>query len=175
MRMLPRRRFVPTARAFLPLLLSALAMPGIVRADPVAAIAACRAIGDDAARLVCYDRIASDTPDETTRTEKMPTPRNDLTQNDSAATTAVEDRFGFAPRPEPGQADEMRKMEVAAVRKTLRGALILSMTNGQVWQQTDSTRLPSVRAGAEAQIEKGAMGGFLLTVNGRSFRAKRTE
>lgn len=175
MRMLPRRRFVLTARAFLPLLLSALAMTGIAHADPVAAIAACRAIRDDAARLVCYDRIAPDKPDEMTRTEKMPTPRNDPTQDDTGAAVPVEDRFGFAPRPEPGQTDEVRKMEVAAVRKTLRGTLILTMTNGQVWQQTDGTRLPSVRAGAEAQIEKGAMGGFLLTVNGRSFRAKRTE
>ncbi|GAB4573272.1 MAG: hypothetical protein Tsb008_07620 [Rhodothalassiaceae bacterium] len=173
--MLPRRRFVPTARAFLPFLLSALAMPGIAHADPVAAIAACRAIRDDAARLVCYDRIAPDTPDETTRTDKMPTPRNDPTQDDTGATTPVEDRFGFAPRPEPGQTDEVRKMEVAAVRKTLRGALILTMTNGQVWQQTDSTRLPAITAGMEARIEKGAIGSFLLTVNGRSFRAKRSE
>lgn len=149
-------------------LLAILVAPPSGRADPLKdAVTACRAIDADRERLLCYDGIDGETAMSMTedRTAKAP------------FTTGEpdEDRFGFGPRLEPESDEKERVMDVAEARKTPRGDWLLIMKNGQVWRQTDNVRLPTLRPDMTAKVKKGAMGGYILTITGRSFRAKRLE
>jgi len=63
----------------------------------------------------------------------------------------------------------------------VRGKLRVTLANGQVWAQTDSTRLPTisdrdVRNGLTAEIESGLMGAHFMSLSSntrRRFRAER--
>ncbi|GAK34197.1 hypothetical protein JCM17846_30070 [Iodidimonas nitroreducens] len=152
-------------------------------------IQACRQITQDAARLACFDRIALDasriemSDRSQTLDRQMPPPKDDTqsskesnkAERQSDDSQSQEDRFGFAPRPEPGQSDEERSMTVESAEKTLRGQWIIRMENGQIWQQVDTERLSRIKGGLKADIEKGVMSNFIMTIDGRSFRVKRLQ
>ncbi len=63
----------------------------------------------------------------------------------------------------------------------MRGKLRITLANGKVWAQTDSTRIPTisnrdVRNGLTAEIETGLMGAHFMTLSNntrRRFRAAR--
>ena len=57
------------------------------------------------------------------------------------------------------------------------GKLRLTMENGQVWRQVDTTRLRNVGQGPwTAEIKKAALGSFMLTLNdGRPVRVERVK
>ena len=146
----------------------------------------CQQIAQDAARLACFDRINLDefrkkTSDRSQTFDQRPaspeddTPINKAESQSQSESGGGEDRFGFAPRPEPGQSDEERSMTVESAEQTLRGRWIIRMKNGQIWQQVDGARLSKIKGGLKADIEKGVMSNFIMTIDGRSFRVKRLQ
>jgi hypothetical protein len=55
-------------------------------------------------------------------------------------------------------------LAVTAVSEGAGGKLRLTMENGQVWRQVDTTRLRNVGQGPwTAEIRKAALGSFMLT------------
>jgi hypothetical protein len=181
-------------------LLLALLMPNLAQAqnpEPPKSLSgqmqACRQIAQDTARLACFDRIELDASgtemaDRTETLDQQAPQARDNAQSSKESTKAErpsdnsqsngsvqEDRFGFAPRPEPGQSDEARSMTVESAEKSLRGQWIIRMENGQIWQQVDTERLSRIKGGLKADIEKGVMSNFIMTIDGRSFRVKRLQ
>ena len=67
------------------------------------------------------------------------------------------------------------EMTIERTRTVGYNTTIFHMTNGQVWRQTDSTRVRMPRGeGHTAEIRRGAMTSYLLRVNGEG-RAIRVE
>lgn len=161
-----------------------------LRAADDAALRACRGIADDARRLACYDALAG-APD----TKPASTPQSPTTSAVAApapAAAAATPANPSAPSPEElfgrdaaqsgeiirqaagiPQLDRLRT-RITAVAEDPAGKAIVTMANGQVWNQID--RPPARLApGEEIEIRRAAMGSFLLVrdAGGRGIRVRR--
>lgn len=140
------------------------------QSDQQDSIRQCSALADDSQRLACFDRLAHDlalSPDNT----RLHTDRNST--GDTQETKG--DSFGLAAKPSTAQDDNERQTVIVAAHKKIRGAWVLTMENEQVWEQTDTARISAPSAGDGVTISKSSLGGFFVTINGRSIRAKRIQ
>jgi hypothetical protein len=81
-----------------------------------------------------------------------------------------------------GAVQEIRSVPVTSVRQNPVGKLIVTLANGQVWIQTDSTTIGPVSSrriegGLTADLHPGALGSNFMTLSHhpRRFRARRLE
>jgi len=131
-------------------------------AELTTALQQCLQLTQDDTRLQCYDQLARSLQ----ATQATPTvqPAADPVQS-----------FGLENRvPEQQVAD--LKLEVKSVRMTKKGRLEITMQNGQVWLQTDDSRL-DVQPGDQCIIERATFGSFLLNNgrNNRNIRVRRVD
>ena len=166
-------------------------------------IKACTWIGDDAERLACFDAAAKKLSNSVARVPpenagvSSPSRRSDelaLPREQAPAAAAPsgptrqaaaprssspppQDRFGLpAEDRSSGEEEEgTREMSIARVETTPTDKLVLTMDNGQVWAQTDTQSLPPIDAGMTAVVREGFIGGYRLSVSGRTFRVKRID
>ena len=80
--------------------------------------------------------------------------------------------FGLENRAPEQQVADLR-LEVKSVRLTKKGRAEITMQNGQIWLQSDDSRL-DIKAGDVCSIERAMLGSFLLN-NGRSNRKIRVR
>lgn len=94
----------------------------------------------------------------------------------TAASTAAAEATSVAILERDDDGDVFRvEMEIERTRTVGYDTIVFYMTNGQVWRQTDSTRVRPPRGdGHTAEIRRGAMTSYLLRING-SGRAIRVE
>lgn len=162
-----------------------LLIPSIAAAQPaakvpphVASVLACQAEKDEKLRLVCYDKAATS-----------------LASASQAGTIVVLDReeirntrrslFGFnLPRlpffrGDDGEdkAQEEILAKVQSAQDVEYGKWRIVLNDGAVWQTTEPEgRLFPPRLGQDVRIKRGALGSFMLSVNGqRSVRAMRVR
>lgn len=134
----------------------------------------CRDIADGAARLACFDREvgALETADEA----------REITFTDrETAKKARRGLFGFS-FPDlggffGGDDEEIESIEtvIASVRMDRSGKYTLTMEDGAVWQQIDTTRLPhDPEPGQKVKIKTASMGSYFANIDGgRAIRMKR--
>lgn len=136
--------------------------------------AACRPIADDQSRLRCYDEAV-----DTAYAAHSP-----ATAISSAGALEGESLFGKPPEESRALASRQLGLDDpatldATVTQTLRnaaGKLVITLQNGQVWTQLDTTNL-KLEAGEPVSIRKAALGSYLLQKQsgGRSLRVRRTQ
>jgi hypothetical protein len=157
------------AAAAFALLLSSVAAPTLA-----ADLGSCVALGDDAARLACYDRVAGRPSPSPATITVAPTPGAA-----PAATVAapVAKSFGAEqlPSTQTAKAAEPSAMQ-AHIVGTFEGwdtKTRFTLDNGQVWQVTDdrSAYYPATSNPA-VTIEKGAFGSYYLSLDGLNTKAK---
>lgn len=143
---------------------------------------ACSKIENDAERLSCYDTTVQSL-------EAWEAAGEITTISRSEVNELQKDSFGFSlptlarsviPKFGEDENSEIQTVEfaVSSVRKSPLGKLIITLENGQVWEQTGSKQVNfSQKRGAEsAEIKRAALGSFKMKLDGgRSFRAKRTK
>jgi hypothetical protein len=121
-------------------------------ADPDA-LRRCRALADDAARLACYDAIATPAAAAAAAPGAAPATAG----GPSAA------RFGLPEEPSPVDRIESRiagRFEGWGPRDRIR------LANGQVWQVADDSRGAYWLDSPRVVVRRGALGGFLLEIEG---------
>ena len=144
---------------------------------------ACASIEDDAGRLACYDNAVGRLKAAEDAGEVATITREEVEQ-------VKRDSFGFSIPALPklalpklgggdddGQIDEIQQAVVNA-RTNPYKKVIITLDNGQVWEQTDSTRiyLSKKKPPQMAKIKSAAVGSFKMKLdNGRTFRAKRVK
>ena len=152
------------------------------------AIADCRAITTATDRLDCYDAIkleeelaASEAvmPDVSEAAVAMAPDDAAIGAVAAAGSAAVvdpvderpseEEEFGF----EFDVKDALQSVtsDVTEVRKNAKGGLVLTLVNGQVWQQSDGQTL-FMDEGDTVTITRGAFSAFYLTKDGKGRRYK---
>jgi hypothetical protein len=154
-----RLRRVPAAALTLSLGPLMFAAPGPALAAPspeVQAVLACRSIADDAAQLACFRRAA----------EALAAPSAETQQAAAAPPPAP---FGArAPRPpKPPKSAQVRRITLKLVSLSNPGDshAVLVFADGSVWREIDTAPLAgSLQPGQTVQIEKGALGSYLLDV-----------
>lgn len=143
---------------------------------------ACSKIENDTERLSCYDATVQSLEASEAAGEITTISRSEVNE-------LQKDSFGFSlPTlarsviPKFGEAEntEIQTVEFAvkSVRKSPLGKLLITLENGQVWQQIDSRSVHySRKVGVDnATINRAALGSFKMKLdNGRAFRVKRIE
>jgi len=168
-------------------------------------IKACTWIQEDAERLACFDAAARKLSNSAARTPSRggpafaaPAGRDDdleLPQEQAPVRAALarptrrvaaprsspppQDRFGLPEesrtREEEEEEEDTREMTIARAEMSATDKLLLTMDNGQVWMQADTQSLPPIDAGMTAVVREGFIGGYRLSVSGRTFRVKRVD
>ncbi|MBX9617293.1 MAG: hypothetical protein Q8S03_09320 [Brevundimonas sp.] len=140
-------------------------------------LVACRTVVADADRLGCYDRLVAALDQAEATGEVVVVERGQITE----ARRAL---FGFSVNPLPLFARGASEEPIEAIQSALRrasqgssGKWLFVLEDGSVWLQTDSNALGrSPRPGADISVRQGAVGSYLLSVNGaRSVRVRRQE
>jgi hypothetical protein len=138
----------------------------------VQGLLACRAIGDPAQRLACYDRQSSAVA---TAIDKK-----DLVVIDKErATAAKRSLFGFSVPSFAGLlgGGDLNQIDgtVAAATQNADNGWIIKLADGSVWSQTDDTPVAlEPRRGDKVVIKRGALGSYFVKLGSQpGFKAKR--
>ncbi len=149
------------------------------RTQAMTDLAACRVVVADAERLACYDRLVGALDQAEAAGEVVVVDRSQVTQ----ARRAL---FGFSmptlpplftrggPQDEPIDAIDSTVLRASQGQS---GKWIFVLEDESVWVQTDTGSLVRTpRPGTAISIRQGAVGSYLLSVNGaRSIRVRRQQ
>ena len=144
-----------------------IAAPALAQGGLQGRIVSCTNIADATQRLACFDAAALELKQAGEAAFGTASPKP------SALTAPVETALATKAVAEPDRVS----LAVSALTEGADGKLRLTMENGQVWRQVDTTRLRNVGQGPwTAEIKKAALGSFMLTLNdGRPVRVERVK
>jgi exopolysaccharide biosynthesis protein len=141
----------------------------------------CRAIKDNDQRLACYDALSSETSNSVAIATPKTTPAAQAMVSTPAPTTNVEsvtsiterfsEFFGFEEKEIAKHIPDSMVVEVASVSSN-GSKLVIKMTNGQVWQQTDSKPYNYRDENGQPYIQRGALGSFFFSQKGVKTRIR---
>jgi tRNA-dihydrouridine synthase len=155
----------------LPILVALLAS-SVATAQTPADIARCTAIDSNAERLACYDKLFVRSADQLQEQTKAATT---VAAADAAAASASAglDDFGLDGRKPAEQAttpkgpDEMQA-RIAKLDTQPRGEYVLTLANGQVWQQQEYDWHLAFKVGDEVIIKRGVLKSYRLQQKGNN-------
>jgi hypothetical protein len=139
-------------------------------------IVACRAVADAAARLECFD-AASKLLEEATESRQVVL----LDQGEVRKTKRSLFGFSLPKIPFFGESDEEQEQEFKQIEGEIEG--IQALSNGRyqftvngagTWQTTEGSWI-ILKNGQQFKIKRGAVGSYMLVVNGRAMRVKRVN
>lgn len=154
--------------------------------NPTDRIYACAALPEDMVRLACFDDAvgALRSKEEAGLVQTI----------DIAMIETIErEAFGFSMPSLPklfsraasgktlAEREEVEEISVAiesARLQSVTGRAIVTLENGQTWEQIDTTKIQSssLRKAKQARVRKAALGSFMMALDdGRSFRVKRAN
>ena len=136
---------VTRIKAILPLLL----LSGAALADE-SGMLRCRGIAEPAARLACYDALAS--------------------------PARAAEQFGREPRTAPPEVESIQS-HIPGVFQGWQPQSRIRLANGQVWQVTDGSSGGYRLVDPKVNLQRGMLGSYFLELEGqnRSIRVKRVE
>ncbi|WP_292073111.1 hypothetical protein [Brevundimonas sp. UBA7534] len=142
----------------------------------IAALMDCREIGDESARLSCYDHAVARLSDAQAQGDVVVMDREAIQDNERRT-------FGLGvrlwrpqgERPSPEEIQSIASTLVAARKVGPGGRWLLTLGDGSVWLQIDTASPYITRAsGQPVTIRRGAFGSYRMTVgNGVSFSVRR--
>jgi len=145
---------------------------------------ACASVTDEAQRLACYDGAVGRL--------RAAQSAGELVAVDRAQVQEIErESFGFSLPSLPRifsrsdgaggsgaavQQTERLTLQVAAIRQRNTGVYVVTMSNGQVWEQSDQISMRRLRAGDQVEIRRASLGSFMLYHDrGPAVRVRRLE
>jgi hypothetical protein len=139
-------------------------------------IVACRALADAATRLQCYD-AASKSLEEATESRQVVL----LDQGEVRKTKRSLFGFSLPKIPFFGESDEEQdeeykqiEGEIEAIQALSNGRYQFAVNDAGTWQTTEGSWL-ILKNGQKFKIKRGAVGSYMLVVNGRAIRVKRVN
>lgn len=141
--------------------------------DVFAAIAACKAIANDAARLGCLDKAVAGVGSKSSDASFGLNEARSASDDFSAANLPAKD----VERDDDGDVEAI----ASVVRKWSHdpsGRITVELENGQVWRQVDNMEVhlaESPRTPHRVRIARASFGSFTMTVNGlnRGYKVRR--
>jgi hypothetical protein len=146
------------------------------RPEAFEALVRCRAIQTDAERLQCFDRAAGDLQEAAERRDVVMVDRKTIRETKRSL-------FGLdIPNLNPFGDDDSDEPEIKSVEGVVAAAFtdgngrwVVRLQDGGTWGQTDNTPLAlRPRPGHKVKINRGAIGSYMMRVNGQpAIRVKR--
>lgn len=137
----------------------------------------CRKVTDGATRLACYD-------DATASLEQAEAKGDIVVVDREQARSVRRQAFGFSlpsislfERGEKPEDLSNVSGQVESARLNRSGKWVVKLTDGAVWEQTDTTPVARApKAGMQVKIRKAALGSFFMNLGGQTaVRARRVE
>ena len=165
----PLRRLPMLARALLAAGALVWAMLASAQALPPAVVA-CMDEHDSTRRLACYDR---EVPRAVTATHAPSSTSSAQTPQPATASPSADsevDAFGMTAQIQrnenggtpPPRLDNLTA-HIASVSQKPRGEFIVTLDNGQVWEEAEATSHLPLRAGDDITIKRGMLGAFYMS------------
>jgi hypothetical protein len=138
------------------------------------AVAACRSVADEKARLACYDAAGARLAEAVRSKELVVLDRQEIRETRRSL-------FGFSVpniplfRGESGEQESKLETTIAGVVPLGGGKWQIKLEDGAVWQ-TNETRLglDDPKQGQKIVIQRGTLGNYFLRINGqRGIRGRR--
>jgi hypothetical protein len=134
---------------------------------------ACTRLGDDAARLACYDAAlgAGKAPAVQPSAAQAPA----VTQTESPAKLA---NFGDNGQLHPNAQADLPKTVTAQVRQATAlayGLYMLTLDNGQVWRTTQADSALEFKANDKVVLSRRVLGGYEISLAGRNASVNATR
>jgi hypothetical protein len=156
--------------AWAPSVVGADSAPAASRAEVLKGLTACRAIGDSAARLDCYDKAAAALDQAQASGEVVVIDR-------AQARAARRQAFGFNLSALSILDRTAPKDEVNTLNSTATGAYrngdgkwVIILDDGAHWRQIDDADLSRApRAGSVIRIRHGSLGSFVMNIDGQPY------
>lgn len=167
---------------------AALLLSGGALADD-AGLMRCRAIGDSAARLACYDALAKQVEGRFGQ-PKASAPAVAAPAASAPAASTSTATAPAAPRAPPPQTvanfgmENRQPLELQSIQSHIPGRFEgwkansrIQLANGQVWQVTDGSSVMMWLENPKVEVRRGALGSFFLDIenDNRSPRVKRIQ
>lgn len=133
------------------------------------AVVRCRAITEDAARLVCFDTAVAALQQAQERREVVMVDRQQVREGRRRLFGLTLPRIPiFGGGDDDDDEDAVRTMEgtVSAATQDGLGHWAVTLQDGALWSQVDNNRLAvAPRAGQRVVINRGAMGSYMMRIN----------
>ncbi len=145
------------------------------RAEVLTAVTACRAVIESTARLACYDQAVGALDQAERSGEVQVFDREQIRETRTRLFGLDMDRFNIFARGEPADQIDSVETSLTSARQNGNGVWTFRLSDGSTWLQIDNSRLTTrATPGSEVRIRRGAVGSYLLSVNGsRSLRVRR--
>jgi hypothetical protein len=188
-RLLMTNKAPPVTRSFQIAIatLSLMAQTALSNAGPIEdRLLACAGEVDDSSRLRCFDDVAgelavADTP--SVPPEAAPVAEVAVAAAITEASLSDVEQFGMTvelAEEKAGVGGETELLEISTVAvevtERIRGELVVTLDNGQIWTEKDSKAGFRVKAGDTVVIRKGRLGGYrMVDRSGRASAVVRVE
>lgn len=141
---------------------------------------ACDAVADLSKRLVCFDSVV-----DSLRLDQAESPvvvEEGLATAGVAvvpeiATATVSEAPAVAAVADPGEKDLSGTAAIVRVWQNLDGRFSVELDNGQVWRETEGSRVGMPKAGSTVEVSTAALGSYQMKIDGiaRKARVRRTN
>jgi len=138
---------------------------GCAHGQDLKSLQACTLLGDDAARLSCYDAALG--------AAKPPAARQS-----SAVKTEAAAKFGDNGQLHPDTKADLPKsvtVQIQQVTPLPYGLYRLTLENGQVWRTTEADSALAFKANDTVAISRRALGGYEISLAGRNASVNATR
>lgn len=162
-------------------LISIIAAPALAQNSPpsgaLADMVKCRAQSDDRARLQCYDAAAGALAQATAAGAIVVVDREDIRRTRRSLFGFNLPKLPFFKGDDSDEEVSEINFAIKSMRVTRDQKWLFDLDAGGFWQTTEvDTRQSTPKAGQSVKIRKAALGGYMLSVEGRrSLRAMRVR
>lgn len=142
----------------------------------IQALAACRAVADEKARLDCYDQASARLAEAVDKKELVVLDRQEIRETRRSL-------FGFSVpniplfRGESGGDDGKLETTIAGTGRLAGGKWAIRLEDGAVWHTTETRlNLADPKPGQKIVIQRGTLGNYFLRIDGqRGIRGRRVS
>lgn len=139
-------------------------------------IVACRALADATARLQCFDAAARAFEDAAENRQIVMLDQGEVRKTKRSLFGFSLPKIPFFGESDEEQDDEFKQVEgeLAGVQGMGNGKYQFTVKDAGTWQTTEATPL-LLKNGKAFSIKRGALGSYMLVINGRGIRVKRVN
>lgn len=146
------------------------------RADIIERLSACRHVVEPTARLSCFELESARLDDAERSGEVVVVSRDEVRQANRSVFGLTMPGFSILNRGRPLETVDRIETQLVSASRLAGDLWLFTLEDGSVWRQIEAANLNRVRPGAKVMIRRGAVGSYLLSVDGaRSVRVRRQQ
>lgn len=153
-------------------LLALMSVPAAAQSVSQQQLATCAGIQNAIERLVCYDKLAQGQGVEVAAGAAQSTAPQTAKNTEQSTSTSYESEFGKEHRDYAENRPDRLVVSIVSREQDPYGKWIVTLDNGQVWKENDSSSTFRFSDDADYFIERGMLNSFFLGRTGLNTRMR---